>query len=54
MFFTSTASADKLALIDALTSCNPDFFKHVYEHKDELKDHTNVKIFNQNQAYIPV
>ena len=54
MFFTSTASADKLALIEALTSCNPDFFKHVYEHKDELKNHTNVETFNQNQAYIPV
>lgn len=54
MFFVSTASADNLSLIEALTSCNPDFFKYVYEYKNDLKSHTNVEIFNQNQAYIPV
>ena len=54
LFLASTASADKLALIEALTSCNPDFFKHVYDYKDELKNHTNIETFNQNQAYIPV
>lgn len=54
MFFVSTASADNLSLIEALTSCNPDFFKYVYEYKNDLKNHTNVEIFNENQAYIPV
>lgn len=54
MFFVSTASADNLSLIEALTSCNPDFFKYVYEYKNDLKSHTNVEIFNENQAYIPV
>lgn len=54
IFFSFFASADKLPLIQELTACNPDFFNHIYAHREELKTHTNVEVFNQNQAYIPV
>lgn len=54
MFCSFAVSADKIPLIEELTSCNPDFFNHVYQHREELKNHTNVEIFNHNQAYIPV
>lgn len=52
--FSFFASADKLPLIQELTACNPDFFNHIYANREELKTHTNVEVFNHNQAYIPV
>jgi hypothetical protein len=54
MFCSFAVSADESPLIEELTACNPSFFNHVYEHREELKNHTNVAVFNQNQAYIPV
>ncbi|NUF50679.1 hypothetical protein [Gilliamella sp. ESL0250] len=54
MFYSFVASADKLPLIDSLILCTPEFFKQVYTHKDELEKYTDIKNFNQNQAYIPV
>ena len=54
MFYSFAISADKKPLIEELTSCNPDFFNYVYEYREELKNHTNIKTFNQDQAYIPV
>ncbi|OCG01647.1 hypothetical protein [Gilliamella sp. wkB112] len=54
LFSSFTAFADKLPLIESLVLCNPDFFKKVYENKDELTSHVEIKFFNNNQAYIPV
>ncbi|MWN06495.1 hypothetical protein [Gilliamella sp. Pas-s95] len=54
MFYSFIASAEKLPLIDSLTLCTPSFFKDVYANKEELEKYTNIKVFNQNQAYIPV
>ncbi|WP_085247062.1 hypothetical protein [Gilliamella mensalis] len=54
MFYTFAVSADKLPLIDSLTLCTPDFFRKVYINKNKLRKHTNIKIFNRNQAYISV
>lgn len=54
LFFSFIASADKLPLMNSLIQCSPDFFNIVYTNKEELKKHTNVIVFNNNQAYIPV
>ncbi|OCG21699.1 hypothetical protein A9G22_06120 [Gilliamella sp. App2-1] len=54
MFYSFVASADKLPLIDSLTLCTSDFFRNIYNNKDELEKYTHIKLFNQNQAYIPV
>lgn len=54
VFCSFIASADKVPLIESLALCSPEFFKDVYASKDELQAHTNIEVFNQNQAYIPV
>lgn len=54
IFYSVIASADKLPLIDSLTLCTPNFFKNIYTNKEELEKHTNIKLINQNQAYISV
>lgn len=48
------ASADKLPLIESLSLCNTNFFKAIYDNKDELLQVTNVNVINNNQAFIPV
>lgn len=48
------ASADKPPLLESLASCNPNFFKQLYENKDELIKHAEIKIFDKDQSYIPV
>jgi hypothetical protein len=54
MFHSFFAFADKLPLIDSFTPCTPDFFQQIYASKDELEKYTNITLFKQNQAYIPV
>ena len=54
LFCSSAATADKLALIQSLTHCNPNFFKEVYANKSELQKYTNIRTFDKNKAYISV
>ncbi|OCG61742.1 MULTISPECIES: hypothetical protein [unclassified Gilliamella] len=54
MFHSFVALADKLPLIDSFTPCTPDFFQQIYASKDELEKYTDITLFKQNQAYIPV
>ncbi|OCG57784.1 hypothetical protein A9G41_11825 [Gilliamella sp. Nev5-1] len=54
MFHSFVALADKLSLIDSFTPCTPDFFQQIYASKDELEKYTDITLFKQNQAYIPV
>ncbi|MWN90417.1 hypothetical protein GQ597_06865 [Gilliamella sp. Pra-s65] len=54
IFYSFTASADTLPLIDSLIQCTPDFFKVVYTNKEDLEKHTSIKIFEKNQAYISI
>ncbi|OCG27083.1 hypothetical protein A9G45_06505 [Gilliamella sp. HK2] len=54
MFHSFVAFADKLPLIDSFTPCTPNFFQQIYASKDELEKYTNITLFKQNQAYIPV
>ncbi|MCO6553189.1 MAG: hypothetical protein J6563_09485 [Gilliamella sp.] len=54
IFYSFIASADKVPLIDSLTPCTPDFFKKIYNNKEELEKYADIKIFDKNQAYIAV
>ena len=54
LFCSSAATADKLALIQSLTLCNPNFFKEVYVNKSELQKYTTIRTFDKNKAYISV
>lgn len=54
IFCSFVASADKLPLIDSLSLCNTNFFKAIYDNKDELLKVTNVNIIDSDQAFIPV
>jgi hypothetical protein len=54
MFHSFVALADKLPIIDSFIPCTPDFFQQIYASKDELEKYTNITLFKQNQAYIPV
>ncbi|SCB78893.1 hypothetical protein [Gilliamella intestini] len=54
IYYPFVTSADKLPLIDSLTLCTPHFFKDIYSNKEELEKYTNIKLIDQNQAYISV
>ncbi|MWP50207.1 MULTISPECIES: hypothetical protein [unclassified Gilliamella] len=54
MHYPFVTSADKLPLIDSLVLCSPNFFKDIYINKEELEKHTDIKLIDQNQAYIYV
>lgn len=48
------ASADELALVNSFIQCKPAFFNILYDNREELQQHTELRSFGKNQAYISV